>query len=288
MGEWTSRYNPRICFLSEFLLAMKMHVVLVLTALAISSQDGTAADSASRPLRVLLITGGCCHDYARQKDLLKKGLEARAHVRVDQFHSDDRSTRARFPIYRKLDWADGYDAVIHDECSPDVKDLSYVRNILEAHRKVPAVNLHCAMHSYRTGTDDWIKFVGIQSTSHGPQAPIAVHYAGADHPVTNGLGSWTATRDELYNNVRVLDTTRALAWGGQTVEDRNGVKRVEESVVAWVSEHGDTRVFSTTLGHSNETVADDRYLDLVTRGLLWAVGKLDPRYLRTPGAARKP
>ena len=33
--------------------------------------------------------------------------------------------------------------------------------------------------------------------------------------------------------------------------------------------------FSTTLGHNNETVADDRYLDLVARGVLWAVDKID-------------
>ena len=46
--------------------------------------------------------------------------------------------------------------------------------------------------------------------------------------------------------------------------------------MVWTNEYGDkkTRVFSTTIGHNNETVADDRYLDLVTRGVLWACGKL--------------
>ena len=32
-----------------------------------------------------------------------------------------------------------------------------------------------------------------------------------------------------------------------------------------------------TIGHFNETVADARYLDLVTRGLLWACGKMDDK-----------
>ena len=51
----------------------------------------------------------------------------------------------------------------------------------------------------------------------------------------------------------------------------------QEAVILWTHEYGaaKTRVFSTTLGHNNETVADPRYLDLVTRGLLWACGKLD-------------
>src|SRR5256885_12444388 len=46
--------------------------------------------AAVAPLRVLLITGGCCHDYAKQKDILKKGLEERANVVVDR---DRKSTR---------------------------------------------------------------------------------------------------------------------------------------------------------------------------------------------------
>ena len=43
-----------------------------------------------------------------------------------------------------------------------------------------------------------------------------------------------------------------------------------------------TRVFSTTIGHNNDTVGDPRYLDLVTRGLLWAVNKLDDKNFHTP------
>ena len=36
------------------------------------------------------------------------------------------------------------------------------------------------------------------------------------------------------------------------------------------------RVFSTTVGHNDETVSDPRYLDLVTRGVLWATRHLNP------------
>jgi type 1 glutamine amidotransferase len=35
-------------------------------------------------------------------------------------------------------------------------------------------------------------------------------------------------------------------------------------------------VFCTTIGHYNETMAEPAYLDMVTRGLLWAV-KRDPK-----------
>jgi type 1 glutamine amidotransferase len=42
-----------------------------------------------------------------------------------------------------------------------------------------------------------------------------------------------------------------------------------------VNTYGKARVFGTTLGHSNDTMQTDVYLDLVTRGLLWATGHLN-------------
>lgn len=249
--------------------------------LLLLSAAGSAADV--KPLKVLLITGGCCHDYARQKDVLKEGLEARAHVVVEQMHSDDKSTKARFAMYESPTWAEGYDVVIHDECSADVKDIPYVENILAAHKKVPAVNLHCAMHSYRTGTDDWFKFIGLRSSKHGPKQPIEVSYINRSHPIAKPLENWITINEELYNNVKLdndqdmYDTATPLARGRQGAED---------FVVVWTNQYGSTRVFSTTLGHETATVADPRYLDLVTRGLLWSCDKLNADYLKpTPAAA---
>lgn len=239
---------------------------------------GHAAEP-GRPLKVLLIAGGCCHDYGKQKELLKQGIEARANVKIDIVYNDDRTTKARFDVYQKATWADGYDAVIHDECTSDVKENTYVQNILAAHKKgVAAVNLHCAMHCYRTGTNDWFEFVGLQSTGHGPQQPIEVTYVDRDHPVSKPLENWTTIKEELYNNVKVFDTARPLARGRQGGSDY---------VVAWVNEYGDTRVFSTTLGHNNDTVGDPRYLDLVARGLLWSCDKLDKGYLKAEARAAR-
>lgn len=226
-----------------------------------------------KPLRVLLVAGGCCHEYNKQKDVLKQGLEARAHVQVEIVYSADTTTRARFDIYNNPDWANGYDVIVHDECSSDVKDRAYVEHILNAHRKVPAVNLHCAMHSYRLGTDDWFRFVGIQSTGHGPQQPIQIHFVDAEHTITKGLTNWTTIHEELYNNVEQFETAKPLARGKQLLKQRDGSTREVDFVVAWVNDYHGTRVFSTTLGHNTATVADDRYLELVTRGLLWAAGK---------------
>jgi len=243
-----------------------------------------AGAPAAEPVRALLITGGCCHEYSKQKDVLKQGLEARANVQVTQVHTNDSSTRARFPIYESADWAKGYDAVIHDECSSDVKDMPYVQNILAAHSAgVAAVNLHCAMHCYRTGTDDWFKFVGIQSTGHGPQEPIAIQFVDREHPTTRGFEDWTTIKEELYNNVKLFPTARPLARGKQVVKRKNGTEKTDDFLVAWANDYGKARVFSTTLGHNTATVGDARYLDFVARGLLWSCGKLGDDGKPLPG-----
>jgi type 1 glutamine amidotransferase len=264
---------------------MRLHArfaaVVLFTGILLSF-TGDAAAAPPKPLRALLVLGGCCHDYATQKDLLKNGIEARAHVQVEIFYNPDKSTSARYEIYDHPDWAKGYDVVIHDECSASVKDLAYVQNILDGHKTVPAVNLHCAMHSFRVSTDDWFKFVGIQSNRHGPQEPIAVTFVDPQHPVTRTLSDWTTTKEELYNNLKIFETAHPLARGKQIVKQKDGTTQEVEAVVAWTNEYGKTRVFSTTLGHNNETVGDARYLDLVTRGLLWACDKLDDVHLKAP------
>lgn len=255
---------------------MKPLTLLALILTAMLALPATVSAATKQPLRVLLITGGCCHEYGKQKDVLKAGIEARANIEVTQVHSEDTSTRARFKIYEDPNWAKGYDAVIHDECSADVKEIPYVQNILNAHREgVGAVNLHCAMHSYRTGTEDWFEFVGIQSASHGPQLPIQLQFVNTQHAIVTGMDNWKTINEELYNNIKVFPKAYPLARGQQVVKRKDGTEKTEDVVVAWVNRFGKGKVFSTTIGHNTATVSDERYLDMVTRGVLWSCNKLE-------------
>jgi uncharacterized protein (TIGR03067 family) len=259
-------------------------------------KPGTAAPV--RTLRALLILGGCCHDYATQKDILKKGLEARANLDVDIIYSPDGSTKPPLPIFGKPDYAKGYDVVIHDECAADISDPKTVEGVLQPHRDgMPAVNLHCAMHSFRVGNPNqpatpgtphalWFEYLGLQSSGHGPQLPIAIHYLPGAGPITAGLTNWTTQNEELYNNIKVWDTARPIARGKQGAGDKPGTT---DAVVVWTHEYGpkNARVFATTLGHNNFTVGDPRYLDLITRGLLWSCGKLGDDGKPAPGYGPK-
>lgn len=260
---------------------MKLPVPALLglaAAIALSVALLGRAQESTRPLRVLLVAGGCCHDYAGQQKALAAGIMARAKVRVDVWWTDDKSVDPPLTIYDKDDWAKGYDLVIHDECAAGNKDLAVMKRILDAHQTIPAVHLHCAMHSFRNGTDQWFKHLGLQSASHGPQEPIAIEFLDQSHPITKALENWTTIKEELYNNVKVFDA-HPLAIGKQIVK-RDGKEKEEVAIVAWTNEKQGARSFSTTLGHNTATVEDPRYLDLVTRGVLWAAGKLDePGYL---------
>jgi type 1 glutamine amidotransferase len=256
---------------------------ILLSALLAAAAPLFAQDA--KPLKVLLITGGCCHDYAKQKDILKKGIEERVNAVVDQVHTDDKGTKPPLAILGNPDYAKGYDVVIHDECAADVKDAKTVEGVLAPHRDgIGSVVLHCGVHSYRVGNPGkpqepgtpeamWFEFLGIQSSGHGPQLPITLTVTDEKNPVTKSIVGWVTGREELYNNVKVYDTAKALASGKQGAGDKPGQN---DAVVVWTHEYGPkkTKVFTTTLGHNNSTVEDPKYLDLVSNGLLWAAGKL--------------
>ena len=162
------------------------------------------------------------------------------------------------------------------------------------------------MHSYRIGNPNeatttlgtphslWFEYLGLQSSGHGAQEPIAMTFVDRSSPITKGLADWVTGKEELYNNIKMFDTAHPIAIGAQTVhlkkkadgsaftskDKADGTETVEDKTNAFVDVWtnlylGKTRVFSTTTGHNDDTVADARYLDLVTHGLLWACDKLD-------------
>jgi type 1 glutamine amidotransferase len=275
--------RPQLWFLTTAALT------LVSVALSCLVPPATArAQDGPKPVRALLVIGGCCHDYKKQKDIFTKGISARANIQWTIAYDPDTGTKHLNPVYTKVDWTKGFDVVVHDECCADVKELDLINRILDPHRQgLPGVVLHCGMHSYRSEgwpkvVTPWFKFTGLQTTGHGPQEPIAVSFVDKASPITKGLEDWSTIKEELYNNIsgKLLETATPLARGKQIVKNK-GKESTTDCGVVWSNLYlGKTKVFATTLGHNNETVADGRYLDLVARGLLWSVGKLEDAYLK--------
>jgi type 1 glutamine amidotransferase len=174
------------------------------------------------------------------------------------------------PVYASPDWARGFDIVIHNECLADVTDPGYIRTITDAHRGgLPAMVIHCSMHSYRAATiDDWREFLGVTSRRHTAQHPIAVKIVAKDHSSLKGFKEdWVTPADELYVIDKLWPNAKALATA-VSPEDKN------EYPLVWVNEFaGRSRVFGTTIGHGSDTWNDPVYQDLLARGFKWALKK---------------
>lgn len=223
------------------------------------------------PLRALLITGGCCHNYPYQSAQLTNAVARHTPVVWTVVNEGGTGTRAEIPLYSRENWASGYDVVVHNECFADTSSPAYIRQITQAHHAgVPAVVIHCAMHTYRAAeADDWREFLGVTSRRHDHMSRYPVQKVQPAHPILKTLpDDWTTPRDELYVIEKVWPQTTVLAT---STSERDG----QAHPVIWINQYGKARVFGTTYGHSDETFADPVFLDYVSRGLLWAAGRLE-------------
>lgn len=257
---------------NAFLRFTPLTMLLFACAMAPMRAASTAADaSPTAPLHALLITGGCCHDYATQAAALQEAVGKLGDVSWVVINDGGTGTRATIPLYDDPDWAKPFDVVVHNECFADTDDPAYIRKIVAAHRAgKPAVVIHCAMHTYRaTAVDDWREFLGVTSRRHDPQARHEVLRIAAEarHPILRDFPErWETPMDELYIIEKLWPTATALALS-KSEKDGN------EYPVAWVNDYHGTRVFGTTFGHGNATWADPVFTGLVARGLFWAAGR---------------
>jgi uncharacterized protein len=238
---------------------------LLMTTLAVFSISATAAD---QTYKALLITGGCCHNYKFQSQALTEGIAKSVKVAWTVVNEGGTGTRAELALYSNPDWAKGYDVVVHNECFADTRSEEYIRKIVAAHRAgVPAMVIHCAMHTYRAATfDDWREFLGVTSRHHDHQSRYPVKIVAPDHPIMKRFATdWVTPMDELYVIEKLWPNATSLAT---SKSERDG----KEHPVVWVNHFdGKVRVFGTTYGHSDDTFRDPVFIDLLTRGFKWAV-----------------
>lgn len=223
-------------------------------------------------IKALLVTGGCCHDYGNQREIIPASIDSTTGLKIEWtiHHQRTEDGYTMMDLYKNPNWADGYDIVVHNECYAHVSDFDFVESVLKPHREgVPAMLIHCSMHSYReTGAEHWWEFCGLHSPGHGPKHPFEVKIVNKEHEITQGMENWTTPDGELYFIKKAYPTMTPLT---ESLSEKNG----EMHTNIWVNAYGpnETRVFGTTIGHHNETMLEDSYMEMITRGFLWAVGK---------------
>ena len=260
-----SRRFNRLFHCSSTTLAI---IFLISPAMNPASSQAGAAETAADSIDVLLVTGGCCHDYdfqtkAMQLAMKKHGLKINWTVVME----GGTGTNAEIPLYDNPNWASGYDLVIHNECFADTKDPDYIKKITSAHHKgVDAIVIHCAMHTYRGAEiDDWRQLLGVTSRRHDHQSHYPVKVIEKKHPIMAGVPEgYESATDELYVIEKVWPNTKMLASSSSEKND-------ESYPVFWTNKYGDANVFGTTYGHSNETFADEVFLGVLCRAVDWLV-----------------
>ncbi|MBT5018588.1 MAG: ThuA domain-containing protein [Planctomicrobium sp.] len=227
--------------------------------------------SAAEPLKGLIITGGCCHDYENQKHIISEGLSQRLNITWDFAHEGGTGRDHKISVYSEPGWAKKYDLIVHNECFGGVTDPEFVKSIADAHFDgVPGIFIHCALHSYRNSgsADAWRELIGVTSRSHEGKRGVNVVKL-EDHPVmTNFPKAWKTPNGELYKIEKEWSncTPLAKAYGEDTKKDHT---------VVWLNKFGKANVFGTSLGHHNETMNNDIWLGMVARGALFVTGHLD-------------
>lgn len=276
---------------------MKTHKPMLIALAFFSSVSLTThAAEPVKPLRALLIAGGCCHDYAKQDVILPEGISARANVTWTVVYEGGNGTRRQNiegSVYHNPDWAKGYDIVVHNECFADDADPQFIERVLAPHRNgTAAIVMHCTMHTFRAlKTDEFREFLGVTSTHHGAQHPLEIKNLQADHPVMKGFPeTWTTGNEELYAIDKLWPNATALGQAPDKKKDATGawVNTPKLNTVIWANTLGKGRVFGTTLAHNNKTLSDPICLDLFTRGLLWACDKIDANGKPLPGYEAQP
>ena len=107
-----------------FKLFLSILCISLFSSLAFSQTSDVK--NPKKPLRILLITGGCCHNYTFQTQALKDAVAQLKQADWTVVNEGGNGTQAMIPLYDNAAWAKGYDVVIHNECFADTKTPEYI------------------------------------------------------------------------------------------------------------------------------------------------------------------
>jgi type 1 glutamine amidotransferase len=250
---------------------MKLIPLVVTLVCSWAAGLGHQGATAPPPIKALYVTGGGFHDFISQEKIVPAGIAQRVRIDWTIDHTAGKSTEVLIDRHKTTDWAKAFEVVVYNMSFSNVVDPAWIERITSGHRGsgVHAVILHGAVHSYRRSESKaWGELMGAFSMRHDRQRPLTIEVVAKDHPIMRGFpDGWQTINEELYEIERV--------WPNMTLLARAYSEEVKKSSpVIWTNSLDKTRVFVTSLGHNNEMMSNPVYLDLVTRGLLWTVGKL--------------
>ena len=251
--------------MSKITAKVVVGVITILVAFGCRTTDSSSHEV--KPIKALIITGGCCHDYDSQTQFLIEGIRKYANVDFDVIKEGE-GTEHVHSVFSQKNWTRGYDVVIHNECSADVGD-EVGSAVAKEHFEsgVGAVMIHCAFHTFRAMEgDEWHATLGATSKRHTHQKPITVTFDEPTHPILAGTKEFITGDEELYVIDKVFDHALPLA---------TGIQGEHVYPMMFANEYGKAKIFSVTVGHNNATFEIDEWMHIVAKGLLWSCDKIN-------------
>ncbi|MFO1062576.1 MAG: PVC-type heme-binding CxxCH protein [Pirellulales bacterium] len=148
------------------------------------------------------------------------------------------------------------------EIKPD-QEAALLEYVAEGGGFIP---LHCASYCF-LNSPAYIDLVGAQFQMHGGEV-FTTEIVAPEHPIMKGFGgfqSWDETYVHTKHNERNRTVLEVRKQGGQA-------DGKSEEPWTWVRTQGKGRVFYTAWGHDARTWSNPGFLNLVERGIRWAVG----------------
>jgi type 1 glutamine amidotransferase len=234
-------------------------ILLLLTAAGcvapLCAEDGKV----SRPVRVMVVTGG--HPYDTSFGSLFEGYEqivARVHPRDVAFKADFRSTIDVLVLYD-----------LTQEITESEK--SHVREFLESGKGM--VVLHHAVADYWktwpwyqsvTGATYYLKAEADRPASKPTTGQILVARPACDNPITADVGPLT-WEEETYKGMTISRDVKVLLETDNPTSDKQ---------LAWIGPYTKSRVVVITPGHDRKSHSHPGYRRLVRNAILWSAGYL--------------
>ena len=214
----------------------------------------------SSPSKILVITGGHAYDTSAFNQMLERAAPAKFDM-LSQPEANKALAKGKINTYETVIFYDMWQEITAEQ-KKAFRDLT--------DQGTGLVFLHHSLVSYQEW-DAFKKIIGgryrqqnyvadsenASGYTHGIEMTVSV--MGSDHPVTNGMNTFSIV-DEGYSNIQILSSVKPLL-------------KVEHpqcsDTVAWTNTYRDSRIVYILLGHDNKAYKNKNYRQLLSNAIEW-------------------
>ncbi|MFG0318460.1 MAG: family 16 glycoside hydrolase [Planctomycetota bacterium JB042] len=240
-------------------------------ALALTASCAPPLEAAEAPWRALIVSGANNHDWQWTTPRLSERLEASGKFRVEATF-DPATDLAEDGFLER------FDVLVLDYNGPRWGAAAERAFLAALDRGTGVAVIHAANNAF----PGWVEFETMvghlwrEGTGHGRFHAFDVTIDDRDHPITRGMEDLAAHPDELYHRlVHMHDAEKRVLATALSSTESGGTGAREPMLT--VGTYRGARVFHTPLGHvwkgqpaTHASYEDDRFADLVVRGVEWA------------------